>query len=80
VSATGVAVDSSDAAFAYHLDAGVGVDLSRFGGSSLLKGTTVELGYRWTHAPELRFNARDGSALKSEYQSNMVTFGTRKAF
>jgi opacity protein-like surface antigen len=79
-SATGVFLDASDTGFAYHLDAGVGMDLSTLGSSSLLKGTTVEIGYRWTQAPDLRFGTRDGGSAKTDYQSNTVTFGTRKAF
>jgi len=79
-SAAGVVVDAADTGFAYHLDAGVNLDLAQLGTSPLLQGTTVELGYRWTQAPDLRFGTRDGGGFEADYQSNAVTLGTRKSF
>lgn len=83
VSATGSLIDSSDAGLSYHYGAGLGFDLSRMGfplGSSLLKGTVVEVGYRRTETPDLTFTARDGTKSKTDYKSDSVTFGARKAF
>jgi len=81
VSATGVVLDDDDTAFAYHLDAGVAVNLGSLGiGSSLFEGTTMEVGYRYTNASDLTFTARDGTEADTDYTTNAVTVGFRKQF
>ncbi len=83
VSATGSLIDSSDTGLSYHYGAGLGFDLSRMGfplGASLFQGTVVEVGYRRTETPDLTFTARDGTKSKTEFKSDSVTFGARKAF
>ena len=82
-SATGVLVDSSDTGLSYHYGAGLGVDLGKLGfplGATLFQGTVMELGYRRTETPDLRFQARDGTTSKTDYKADMVTLGARKSF
>ena len=81
VSAVGVVMDDSDTAFAYHLDAGVAFHLDELGlGVSLFQGSLIEVGYRYTNASNLTFQARDGTTTDTDYTSNAVTLGFRKQF
>lgn len=81
ISAVGVVMDDTDTGFAYHLDAGVSLHLDQLGlGVSLLQGTTVELGYRYTNVSDLTFTARDGTQADTDYTSNAATLGFRKQF
>jgi opacity protein-like surface antigen len=81
VSALGIVVDDSDTAFAYHLDAGLSFQLDHLGFNwSLLQGTTLDVGYRYTNVSDLTFTAVDGTEADTDYTSNAVTFGFRKFF
>ncbi len=76
-------MDDSDAAFAYHLDAGVGIDIQGLGlftSTSLFQNTIFEVGYRYTAADDFDFTARDGSSSSTDFTSNSVTLGFRKKF
>lgn len=81
-SATGVLIDNSDTQFAYHLSAGIGIELSQFGfvPTSFIRNSTLEIGYRRLHVPELSFTARDGTVEKTDLSANMVTIGFRRPF
>jgi opacity protein-like surface antigen len=72
VAATGVVMKDSDTGLAFHLSAGLGIEI--------FERTTLELGYRYTQADDLSFTARDGTKSKSEITSNAVTFGLRRQF
>lgn len=77
----GTVMDDSDTAFAYHLDAGIGLHLDQLGMSGgLFENTTVEVGYRYTSVPNLDFVAVDGTKSSTDYTSNMVTLGIRRQF
>jgi opacity protein-like surface antigen len=81
VAGIGTVMDDSDTAFAYHLDAGVGLHLDQLGMSGgLFQNTTVEIGYRYTSVPNLDFVAVDGTKSSTDYSSNMVTLGIRRQF
>ncbi|MDP9810172.1 opacity protein-like surface antigen [Rhizobium tibeticum] len=76
-------MDDSDTAFAYHLDAGVGIDIQGLGlftNTSLFQNTVFEVGYRYTAADDFNFTARDGSSSSTDFTSNSVTLGFRKKF
>ncbi|CDM62344.1 MULTISPECIES: outer membrane protein [Rhizobium] len=76
-------MDDSDTAFAYHLDAGVGIDIQGLGlftNTSLFQNTTFEVGYRYTAADDFDFTARDGTSSSTDFTSNSVTLGFRKKF
>ncbi len=79
----GVAMDDDDTQFAYHLDAGVGIDLntiSFFRDSTLFSNTTFDIGYRYTAADDFNFTARDGSASSTDFSSHAVVVGFRRKF
>ncbi|TCR66913.1 outer membrane beta-barrel protein [Rhizobium sp. BK376] len=81
IGGAGTLIDDDDTAFAYHLDAGVGINLqSVFSGSSLFEKTTLDVGYRYTAADSLNFTARDGSSSSTDFTTNAVTIGLRKQF
>lgn len=81
VAGVGTLINDNDTAFAYHLDAGVGVNLqSVFSGSALFEKTTLDIGYRYTAADNFDFTARDGTSSSTDFTSNAVTFGVRKQF
>jgi opacity protein-like surface antigen len=76
-------MDDDDTAFAYHLDAGVGINLQSlplFASSTLFEKTTLDIGYRYTAADNFDFTARDGTSSSTDFTSNAVTFGIRKQF
>ncbi|EPE96158.1 outer membrane protein [Rhizobium grahamii] len=76
-------MDDSDTAFAYHLDAGVGIDIQGLGlftNTSLFQNTTFEVGYRYTAADTFDLTARDGTTSSTDFSSNSVTIGFRKQF
>lgn len=76
-------MDDSDTKFAYHLDAGVGINLQGIGlfsNTSLFDNTTLDIGYRFTAADGFDFTARDGTSSSTDFRSNAVTFGLRKQF
>lgn len=76
-------IDDSDTKFAYHLDAGVGINLQGIGlfsNTSLFDNTTLDIGYRFTAADDFDFTARDGTSSSTDFRSNAVTFGLRKQF
>lgn len=81
VGGVGTLINDNDTAFAYHLDAGVGINLqSVFSGSSLFEKTTLDVGYRYTAADKFDFTARDGTSSSTGFISNAVTIGVRKQF
>jgi opacity protein-like surface antigen len=83
VGGVGTLMDDSDTAFAYHLDAGVGINLQGLGlfsNVSLFDNTTLDIGYRFTAADNFDFTARDGTSSTTDFRSDAVTFGFRKGF
>lgn len=83
VGGVGTLMDDSDTAFAYHLDAGVGINLQGLGlfsNVSLFDNTTLDIGYRFTAADNFDFTARDGTSSTADFRSDAVTFGFRKSF
>ncbi|AYD05112.1 outer membrane beta-barrel protein [Neorhizobium sp. NCHU2750] len=83
VSGVATLIDDSDTKFAYHLDAGVGINLQGIGlfsNTSLFDNTTLDIGYRFTAADDFDFTARDGTSSSTDFRSNAVTFGLRKQF
>jgi opacity protein-like surface antigen len=83
VAGTATLMDDSDTQFAYHLDAGVGINLQGIGlftDMSLFDGTTLDVGYRFTAADDFDFTARDGTASSTDFRSNAITIGFRKQF
>jgi opacity protein-like surface antigen len=83
VGGVGTLMDDSDTQFAYHLDAGVGINLQGIGlftNTSLFDNTTLDIGYRFTAADDFDFTARDGTSSSTDFRSNAVTFGLRKQF
>jgi opacity protein-like surface antigen len=83
VSGTGVVIDDDDTQFAYHLDAGVGIDLQGLGlfsDVSLFNDTTLDIGYRYTAAHDFSLQARDGTSRNTDFSSHAVMFGFRKQF
>ncbi|QND44581.1 porin family protein (plasmid) [Rhizobium lusitanum] len=81
VGSVGTLIDDDDTAFAYHLDAGVGINLqSVFSGSTLFEKTSLDIGYRYTAADNFDFTARDGTSSSTDFSSNAVTVGFRKQF
>lgn len=80
---TGTLMDDSDTQFAYHLDAGVGINLQAIGlftNTSLFDNTTFDIGYRFTAADDFNFEARDGFTSSTDFRSHAVTFGLRRQF
>lgn len=76
-------MDDSDTAFAYHLDAGVGINLQGIGlfsNVSLFDNTTLDIGYRFTAADNFDFTSQAGTTSSTDFRSNAVTFGFRKSF
>lgn len=76
-------MDDSDTAFAYHLDAGVGINLQAIGlfsDVSLFDNTTLDIGYRFTAADNFDFTSQAGTSSSTDFRSNAVTFGFRKSF
>jgi opacity protein-like surface antigen len=76
-------MDDSDTAFAYHLDAGVGINLQAIGlfsDVSLFDNTTLDIGYRFTAADNFDFISQSGTSSSTDFRSNAVTFGFRKSF
>lgn len=76
-------MDDDDTNFAYHLDAGVGINLQQvglFSNTSLFEKTTLDIGYRFTAADDFDFTARDGTRSTTNFRSNAVTIGLRKQF
>jgi opacity protein-like surface antigen len=76
-------MDDSDTQFAYHVDAGLGINLQGIGlfsDMSLFDGTTLDVGYRFTAADNFDFTARDGTASSTDFRSNAITVGFRKQF
>lgn len=76
-------MDDNDTNFAYHLDAGVGINLQQIGlfsNTSLFEKTTLDIGYRFTAADDFDFTARDGTRSTTDFRSNAVTIGLRKQF
>lgn len=76
-------IDDSDTQFAYHLDAGLGINLQGIGlfsDMSLFDNTTLDIGYRFTAADDFDFVARNGFASSTDFRSHAVTFGLRKQF
>lgn len=81
VSPTGVVMNDEDSGLAYHVSAGVGVDFGTLGfGGQLFEKSTLEIGYRYMEAPELEFEARDGTTSETDFTANMITVGFRKQF
>lgn len=81
IAGVGTLIDDNDTAFAYHLDAGVGINLQNaFAGSSLFEKTTLDVGYRYTSANNFDFTARDGTSSSTDFSSSAVTVGLRKQF
>lgn len=82
-SATGVVMDDDDTKFAYHLDAGVGIELSSISflrDTNLFANTTFDIGYRYTAADDFDFTSRDGTASSTDFSSHAVTMGFRRQF
>ncbi len=76
-------IDDDDTNFAYHLDAGFGIDLQQIGvfsETSLFEKTTLDIGYRFTAADDFDFTARDGTRSSTDFRSNAITIGLRKQF
>jgi len=76
-------MDDSDTRFAYHLDAGLGINLQTIGvfkDTALFNGTTLDIGYRYTAADDFSFTAREGTTSKTDFSSNAITVGFRKQF
>jgi len=76
-------MDDSDTRFAYHLDAGLGINLQAIGlftNTALFNGTTMDIGYRYTAADDFSFTAREGTTSKTDFSSNAITIGFRKQF
>ena len=81
VGVAGTLMNDNDTAFAYHLDAGVGINLqSVFSGSNLFEKTTLDVGYRYTAANNFDFTARDGTTSSTDFSTNAITIGLRKQF
>lgn len=82
-SGTGVVLDDDDTKFAYHLDAGVGIELSSisfFRDMSLFTNTTFDIGYRYTAADDFDFTAVDGTTSSTDFSSHALTVGFRRQF
>ena len=81
-SATGVLIDDSDTRFAYHLSAGLGIELAQFDflPTRFVRSGTLEVGYRRMEVPDLTFSARDGTTEKTSFVANMLTVGFRRPF
>ncbi|PYE98159.1 opacity protein-like surface antigen [Rhizobium sp. PP-F2F-G38] len=76
-------MDDDDTRFAYHLDAGVGINIQELGlftNFALLTNTTFDIGYRFTAADDFSFTARDGSRSETDFRSHAVIVGFRKSF
>lgn len=80
ISATGVIMNDKDTRFAYHLSAGVGIDLGQLVGGPLFNRTTLEVGYRYLSVPDLEFQARDATVSSTDLSSHIVTIGMRRQF
>ncbi len=82
-SGTGVQMNDDDTKFAYHLDAGVGIDLSTISflrDTNLFTNTTFDIGYRYTAANDFDFTANDGTTSSTDFNSHAVTVGFRRQF
>ncbi|WP_296034747.1 outer membrane beta-barrel protein [uncultured Agrobacterium sp.] len=78
-----VLMNDSDTAFAYHLDAGVGVELNTISflrDSALFANTTFDIGYRYTGADNFDFTAVDGTPSSTDFKSHAITAGFRRQF
>lgn len=76
-------MDDDATRFAYHLDAGVGINIQELGlftNVALLSNTTFDIGYRYTAANNFTFTARDGSRSETDFESHAVVVGFRKSF
>jgi opacity protein-like surface antigen len=76
-------MDDDDTRFAYHLDAGVGINIQEMGlftNVALFQNTTFDIGYRFTAADDFSFTARDGSRSETDFRSHAVVVGFRKSF
>ncbi|KQR75794.1 hypothetical protein ASG25_14115 [Rhizobium sp. Leaf384] len=83
VAGAGTLMDDDDTRFAYHLDAGVGINIQELGlftNFALLTNTTFDIGYRFTAADNFSFTARDGSRSETDFRSHAVMVGFRKTF
>lgn len=72
VSSAGVVMNDEDAAFAFNLSAGVGVEI--------FEKTTLELGYRYMSVADLEFTSNDGTTSSTDYNSNLFMVGMRRQF
>jgi opacity protein-like surface antigen len=72
ISATGVIMDNDDTKFAFHVSAGVGIEV--------YDRTTLELGYRYMSVPDLEFVARDGTKTNTDFNTSIITLGIRRQF
>jgi opacity protein-like surface antigen len=82
-SGTGVVMNDDDTKFAYHLDAGVGIELSTISflrDTNLFANTTFDIGYRYTAADNFDFTATDGTASSTDFSSHAITVGFRRQF
>jgi opacity protein-like surface antigen len=83
VAGTATLMDNSDTQFAYHLGAGLRMNLQGIGlftDMSLFDGTTPYVGYRFTAADDFDFTARDETASCTDFRSNSITVGFREQF
>lgn len=81
VGGVGTLIDDSATKFAYHFDAGVGVNLQNiFKNTSVFEGTVLDIGYRYTGADSFNFTAVDGTESKTNFSTNAITLGLRKQF
>ncbi|MEH3127274.1 outer membrane beta-barrel protein [Agrobacterium cavarae] len=79
----GVIMNDSDTAFAYHLDAGVGIELNTISflrDNALFANTTFDIGYRYTGADNFDFTATDGTVSSTDFKSHAITAGFRRQF
>lgn len=72
VTPTGAILDGSDTAYAYHLTAGLGIDVGH--------GIDIELGYRRFGTGNLRVKATDGTVNDLVVDDNQLFAGIRKTF
>jgi opacity protein-like surface antigen len=80
VGGAGTLIDDNDTRFAYHADAGIGINLQNVFSNSMFENSTLDIGYRYTAADDFQFTARDGSSSSTDFSSNAVTVGFRKQF
>lgn len=72
ISATGVAMDSTDTRLTWQISAGVSY--------KVFDQTQLEIGYRHQRTGGLSFTARDGTVSKTDLVTNLVTVGIRRSF